>query len=130
MTAQSAQCSCGQLRVTCDGPPIRVSLCHCFECQKRTGSLFGVAARYKREDVQVEGRETVYRRSSDSGNWVEFHFCPVCGSSVWWGLEKNPDMAMVAVGAFSDPEFPVPARSFYENCRHRWVELPESLARD
>jgi hypothetical protein len=129
MSTQTAACSCGQLRAICEGAPMRVSLCHCLECQKRTGSLFGVAARFQRERVTIEGRSTTYRRNSDDGNWVDFRFCPDCGSTVWWGLEKQPGVIAVAVGAFADPDFPMPARSVYQNRRHRWLELPEKIER-
>jgi hypothetical protein len=129
MTDRTAACSCGQLRVICEGAPARVSLCHCLECQKRTGSLFGVAARFPRERVTIEGRSTTYRRKSDEGNWAGLHFCPDCGSTVWWELEKQPDVIAVAVGAFADPDFPIPARSVYDERRHRWLELPDRIER-
>ena len=38
MTMRVASCSCGQLRLTCEGEPVRISICHCLECQKRTGN--------------------------------------------------------------------------------------------
>ena len=41
MTTRTATCSCGQLRLACEGEPVRISICHCLECQKRTGSIFG-----------------------------------------------------------------------------------------
>ena len=129
MTTQTAACSCGQLRAICDGAPMRVSLCHCLECQKRTGSLFGVAARYPRERVTIEGRSTAYRRNSDSSKWIEFHFCPDCGSTVYWELERQPGVIVVSAGAFADPDFPMPARSVYENRRHPWLELPGGIER-
>jgi hypothetical protein len=36
-----APCSCGRLRVEVDGEPARISVCHCLECQRRTGTAFG-----------------------------------------------------------------------------------------
>jgi hypothetical protein len=129
MSTQTATCSCKQLRVNCEGEPLRVSLCHCLECQKRTGSLFGVAARFTREHVTIEGRATKYQRRGDDGHLIESHFCPDCGSTVWWELDVQPGVIAVAVGAFADPDFPMPARSFYQHRRHRWLELPESIER-
>jgi hypothetical protein len=129
MSTQTAACCCGQLRVICDGGPLRVSLCHCFECQKRTGSLFGVAARFAQERVTIEGRSTKYQRRGDDGHLVDFHFCPACGSTVWWVLDVQPGVIAVAVGAFADPDFAMPARSFYQHRRHRWLELPEGIER-
>ncbi|MGH6929236.1 MAG: GFA family protein, partial [Dongiaceae bacterium] len=75
--ARLASCSCGQLRLTCTGEPVRISLCYCLECQRRTGSVFGMQARFPRAQVAaVEGRATQYVRAGDSGEPITFHFCP------------------------------------------------------
>src|ERR1700722_7973744 len=41
MTTRRAACSCGQLHLTVDGEPSRVSMCNCLECQRRTGGVIG-----------------------------------------------------------------------------------------
>jgi hypothetical protein len=46
VTEREGSCSCGQLRVTVSGEPVRVSICHCFACQQRTGSSYGYQARF------------------------------------------------------------------------------------
>jgi len=122
MPTRHAACSCGQLRVACDGEPIRISMCHCLECQRRTGSVFGTHARFERQQVRAEGNATAYTRPGDSGNTVTFHFCPVCGSTVYWQLQGAPDIVAVAVGAFADPGFPPPGYYVYETRRHAWTE--------
>jgi hypothetical protein len=43
MTTRRAECSCGQLSVTCVGEPFRVGVCHCFGCKQKTGSALGSA---------------------------------------------------------------------------------------
>ena len=121
MTTQVASCSCGQLRLTCEGEPVRISLCHCLECQKRTGSVFATQARFPRERVTVEGRATQWTRAGDSGGSATFSFCPVCGSTVYWEPREMPDFVSVAVGAFADPSFPPPRVSVYEERRHPWA---------
>jgi hypothetical protein len=37
---RTATCACGQLQIVCTGEPMKVSACHCLECQRRTGSPF------------------------------------------------------------------------------------------
>jgi hypothetical protein len=123
MTVREATCACGQLRVRCDGAPQRVSACHCGACQRRTGSAFGVAAFYARAQVAPQGEASRYTRSSESGHDVTFHFCPRCGSSVYWEPARKPDSIAVAVGAFADPTFPAPSKAAYEQQRHGWVAL-------
>lgn len=111
------------MRVTCEGDPIRVSICHCLECQKRTGSVFATQARFPRERVTVEGKTTQWSRVGDSGGSATFHFCPVCGSTVCWAPDGPPasDFVVVAVGAFADPTFPPPYVSVYEERQHPWA---------
>jgi len=129
MTTHSASCSCGQLTLSVEGEPIRVSICHCLACQRRTGSVFGVQARFKTEQVSINGRATRFVRKGDEGNLATFHFCPDCGATVYWQMEAFPEAIAVAVGAFADPTFPGPRYSVYESRRHGWVELPHGLER-
>ena len=127
MSVRSATCSCGQLRVTCEGEPVRISMCHCLACQKRTGSIFGVQARFPRGCVKIEGLHNAFERIADSGNRVTTHFCPGCGSTIFWELQVAPDLIAVAIGAFADPSFPDPKHSVFENMRHRWALHPDAL---
>ena len=85
MATRTATCSCRKLRVTCAGDPIKISMCHCLECQRRTGSTYGIAAFFARKDVEANGDFRTYRRGSDSGFAVNLHFCPDCGSTVFLG---------------------------------------------
>jgi len=123
MTERVAACACGQLRVACEGEPQRVSLCHCLDCQRRTGSAFGVAAFFARTAVKTEGREKTTRRLADSGRGLTFHFCPDCGGTVFWEPDFRPDSLAVAVGAFADPSFPMPDKAVFEARAHPWVKI-------
>ena len=127
MTGRLASCSCGQLRLTCEGEPVRISICHCLECQKRTGSVFGAQARFARQGVSIEGRSSEWTRVGDSGGAATFHSCPVCSSTVYWAPSEAPDLLYVAVGAFADPSFPPPFVSVYEERSHPWVLVAGDL---
>lgn len=124
MTTRHASCTCGQLHVTTSGEPIRISICHCLACQRRTGSTFGAQARFPRGAVTIFGRSTPFTREGDSGGRATFHFCPECGSTVYYQIEQVPDAIAVPVGAFADPTFPAPKVSVYEARRHPWTGIP------
>jgi len=55
------------------------------------------------------------------------HFCPTCGTNLFWELDRRPDSIGVAVGGFIDPSFPAPTRSVWEESRHRWVSFGYEL---
>ncbi len=125
---REAACQCGQLVIRCSGEPAGVSLCHCFDCQRRTGSAFGIGAFFAREQVTVsKGSSNRFRRGSDSGSEITAHFCGACGSTVWWEPERFPSMVGVAVGAFADPDFPTPVQATWDKRRHRWLQLPDEV---
>ena len=123
MTTRTASCACGQLRVTTTGEPVRVGVCHCLACQKRSGSAFAAQARFTPAQVRFEGESKTWTRIGDEGNRADFRFCPICGSTVWYTIDAEPELIAVALGAFADPNFPAPSRASYGNRRHHWVTL-------
>jgi hypothetical protein len=127
MDTRTARCSCGQLSVTCSGEPIRTSICHCWECQRRTGSAFGAQARWTTENVVAEGRATEWVRIGDDGGRITFRFCPVCGSTVYYDIDTMPGMIAVPIGGFADTNLPKPVYSVYGTRKHPWVKLPEDI---
>src|SRR5437867_761037 len=131
MATRGAACSCGQLRLTAEGDPIRIPMCHCLACQRRTGSAFAIQARFTSDRVHVVGRFSDYVRVSDEGHEERtFHFCPECGATVFYTTSDAPDVIAVPVGAFADPSFPPPTVSVYESRRHPWVALPAAIETD
>ena len=124
MTARTASCRCGQLRAAATGEPVRVSVCHCLNCKKRSGSAFAVQARWPAAQVLVEGRSSSFVQTADSGNRATFHFCPDCGSDVYYEINGKFDgQVAIPLGAFDDPWFARPAFSVWEERKHDWVEI-------
>ena len=120
-----ARCHCGSLSLKCSGEPTKVSMCHCEDCQRRTGSAFSIAAFFERGSVErVSGGATTFTRGSASGHPVAFHFCPNCGTSILWESDRAPETCGIAAGCFADLDFPAPGSSVYEEAMHSWLALP------
>jgi hypothetical protein len=131
MITRTAECSCGGLKALCSGEPIRVSVCHCLACQRRTGSAFGYQLTFDRKQVEIDGAFFIFTRSSDEGYWARFNFCPTCGSTIFYEIERRPGMITIAGGAFADPALPPPQFSIYEDRRHHWCAIEaDGLVRD
>lgn len=123
MSERTATCRCGQLSATCTGEPQRVSVCHCLNCQKRSGSSFAAQARWPDDAVRWSGDFRTWATTGDSGASATFRFCPTCGSTVGYQAEALPGLTAIAVGAFADPSFPPPVYSVYEERKHGWVSI-------
>lgn len=101
--------------------PIRVSICHCFDCQRRTGSVFGAQARFRKDAVQVSGSSTQYVRVGDEGGKATFNLRPRCGAIVHFQVQGHEETVAIPVGAFAEPGFPAPTVSVWEEDKHPWV---------
>jgi hypothetical protein len=127
MSTRLASCSCGRLSADVDGDPVRVSVCHCLACQRRTGSVFGAQARFDRSKVTINGTGTDFVRIGDEGGKVTFTFCPDCGSTVYYVMDGLDGFIAIPVGAFADPGFPSPSFSVYDERMHGWVAMPDGV---
>ncbi|MCW3849257.1 GFA family protein [Sphingomonas sp. LB-2] len=124
MTTRKAECRCGAATAVCEGEPVRVSVCHCLHCQRRSGSAFAVQARWPEAQVTIAGETREWTRVNDSGSSATFRFCAACGSDIAYVLDSQPGLIAVPVGAFADPGFtPWPEYSVYEGRKHGWVEI-------
>jgi hypothetical protein len=118
---RTGQCHCGSLRVITSGEPERIYLCHCKACQRRTGTAFHFGATYLKERVRLDGERKIYERDADSGYRIRFHFCPNCGTTLYWEGDRNLAVCGVAVGAFDTAAFAPPSDSIWEESMHPWL---------
>ena len=128
MTTRTALCACGRVQVKVDAEPLAVVICHCDFCQKRTGSVFQVCAYFSPDQpIEFSGETKVYNGveidgvATALGDAISYHFCPTCGSTVYWVIEGERAAVAIAVGNFVDPGFQTPVMELYVNMRHGWV---------
>jgi hypothetical protein len=76
-----------------------VSVCHCLDCQRRSGSAFSAQARWRAEQVTVVGETKTWERIADSGHRATYSFCPHCGSTVAYVIEGWPGVVAIPLGA-------------------------------
>ncbi|GID98233.1 GFA family protein [Amorphoplanes digitatis] len=136
MSVREASCNCGQLSFVYDGPdPQRISLCQCYECQRRTGTVLSEQTRLPSEHVTIAGQSKTWTFPTDNGKPVTFrscdsegatyHFCPECGSTVYWELTIAPGFIGAGVGSFTDPTFPPPKISGFEAYGPAWLNISD-----
>ena len=122
-TVRIAACRCGALTAACTGEPVRVSVCHCLDCQRRSGSAFAAQARFPAADVTILGDSRTWEDKREDGRWFRSRFCPTCGSTICYAIAAMPGLLAIPTGAFADPAFPPPDYSVYEGRKHAWVAV-------
>lgn len=129
MEDRTATCGCGAMTVTAKGDPLDIYACSCLNCQRESGGSFTYGAIFPEESVVIRGEQKVWRRSVDSGRWLESLFCPTCGVTVCYRMEAWPEVIGVSAGCFADPEFAKPGKLYWASRLHHWLDFPEGIER-
>ena len=122
----TAQCQCGALTCVCSAEPDFVVACNCRACKRRTGATYGVGAYFPKNKIEIGGDSLSWERRADSGRLIRTHFCPQCGTTVFWYLEARPEHVGVAAGCLT----PVPRRPdrvLWASEKMDWVEFPADV---
>jgi hypothetical protein len=123
-------CQCGRVRYRIVGEPKAVTACHCTECQRQSGSAFGMSAIVEREQLTLEaGDLRSFSRVGDSGLSVESFFCGECGTRIYHRLERMPGTLNVKAGTLDDTRSLSPAVHVWLASKQAWVLLPEGVPR-
>jgi hypothetical protein len=86
------QCHCGRVTYQADIDPEGVSICHCTDCQRLTGSPYRVTAICSADQIRMTGHAAkIYARTGDNGRTHFQHFCGECGSPLFTSGEGGPD---------------------------------------
>ena len=129
---------CGSVRFRATAEPLRITICHCTWCQRRTGTAFGTEVVFNEGDVAFEvgegGEIARYRHRSDqSGRWLDVEFCPTCGTNLGFTLEMAPGLRTLPAGAFDDPgrlsAERVKTRHVFLRSRRDWPNLSPLVER-
>lgn len=129
MNTQQGQCQCGQVRYAVDGDPFFLAVCHCTECQRQSGSAFGMSLFYPESAFKLlRGTLKKYTRSADSGNQLDCFFCPECGTRIYHGSGDGSPVIKIKPGTLDDTSWLKPVAHAWTKSKQAWVTIPEGTS--
>lgn len=122
-------CLCGLVRYSTDSEPTFVSVCHCSDCQKFSGSAFATVIGIPAAALKVAGRLKTFTKPGDSGKPIHRRFCPECGSGVMDEADALPSIVMLYAGTLDDRSWVKPLSEIYCASAQPWVKLGGQMKR-
>ena len=118
------QCHCGAVKYEMTTDTFHRGLCHCTDCRRHSGAPMVAWGLIKREDLKVEGETREYA-SSEHGRR---HFCPNCGTSLFYTSDVYfPGQIDVQTATLDDPDAIPPDTQVQVAERLGWVTKLDSI---
>jgi hypothetical protein len=129
MATLTGGCACGAIRYEFSGDAMFMAQCHCRDCQRASGGPFGAAIGVPQAALKVTGQVKYHEVVADSGKKLRRGFCGTCGSPLLGRPERNPDMAVIAVGSLDDPSIFKPGMDIFTSSAQPWDQLSPATAK-
>ena len=122
MAAWTGRCLCGQIgyRIATDDPPLGVTVCHCRQCARWTGS-HGAFVPVRLSDLTVTGDPRWFQSSPE----VRRGSCPSCGSALFWQAEPG-NRIYVTAGSLDPPVGLAVVEHLHTLSKSDWYALTDS----
>ncbi len=122
-------CACGAVRYSLAIAPYSVNCCHCTDCQRQSGSAFGLNAVIETEHVRASGPELLTDQApSGSGAGQTICRCPQCRTVVWSHYAvMGPRVTFVRVGTLDQPALCPPTVHIFTRSKLYWLPLDPAV---
>ena len=121
-------CQCGKIRYEITGTPKALVVCHCTDCQRQSGSAFGMTLPVNEADFRLtQGEVKTFASQSDAGRGKLGAFCPECGTRIYHKPEWRKGTVSVKPGTLDDTSWLKPEIHLWTSSRQRWVRVPEDV---
>jgi hypothetical protein len=116
------------VRYRLEGDPLGLAVCHCSECQRQSGSAFGMSLSVPRDRFQLLcGELKTFTTRCDSGRTKTCAFCPDCGTRIHHQGEDS--VLSLKPGTLDDTSWLEPDSHFWTKRQQSWLTLPAGVAR-
>lgn len=121
-------CQCGDIRYEVMGTSKQLVVCHCTDCQRQSGSAFGMTLVVKKEDFRLtQGELKTFMSKSTAGRAKLGAFCPECGTRIYHKLEWRKGRVSVKPGTLDDTSILKPDIHIWTGRKQPWITIPDDV---
>ena len=121
-------CPCKAVRFSIKAVPLIVYACHCTDCQRRSGSAFGLSMLVKTEGFMVTcGTPKFWRQIGAGASESTHRFCGICGGGITWEKRSRPDITAVHAGTLDDTSWMRPIAHVHLRHAQAWQRIPNNI---
>jgi hypothetical protein len=120
-------CPCEAVRFAVGALPLLIFACHCRECQRWSGSAFGLSMPVKRDGFSLtRGEPKPWHHAGASGFESTHWFCANCGGRVFGQRSNRPDIVTLRAGTLDDTWWVRPIAHINLESAQAWERIPNN----
>ena len=124
----SGRCLCEAVHFRVTQEPLTIYACHCTDCQKRSGSAFGLSMWIHRSAIEVtKGEPAIHKSTGADGKLRLAKICGQCGTRMWSEPPARPDFAVMRPGTLDDTSWVQPVAHIWTRSAQPWFVFPEGV---
>ncbi len=109
-------CHCGALTYEAEVDVENVTVCHCTDCQKMSGTAFRTVGRAAEENFKLlSGTPKIYEKVAESGAGRAMAFCGNCGTQIYGKVYG------IRLGTASQRDSLIPKRQIWGRSSMPWL---------
>ena len=121
----SGGCLCSEVRYVLNAEPLTLYACHCTDCQRSSGSAFGLSLVVNRGSLQgQQGKSVQYSVKRPDGRTSRGQLCTACMTRLWSEPLKHPDVVIVRPGTLDDTSWLRPVAHIWTRSAQPWFKFP------
>jgi hypothetical protein len=122
-------CPCEALRFAVSAMPFLIFACHCTQCQRQSGSAFGLSMPVRRDSFALtRGTPRPWRHTGASGFESTYWFCADCGGRIFGERADRPNIVTVRAGTLDDTSWVRPIAHINLASAQAWERIPNNAA--
>jgi hypothetical protein len=125
----SGGCPCEAVRFAVTALPLLVFACHCTECQRWSGSAFGLSMPVRLDSFALtHGTPKRWRHTGASGFESSYWFCAACGGRILGERADRPEIVTIRAGTLDDTSWLRPIAHINLENAQAWQRIPNNAA--
>lgn len=127
MSVFFGKCLCGNVTYKCHAEPTVIFNCHCEDCRRATGSVFGTNFFVPEDELEIFGEVSSYSHTADSGSAMTKRFCPNCGSLLFGNNSAKSNVVSIRAGTVDQLDLIKPVVNVFMDSKVSSTSIDKNL---
>ena len=113
MAEFTGKCLCGRVSYKSHAKPTLILNCHCEDCRRSTGAVYGTNVMVAEDQVEIHGEVSTFNHKAKSGNIMTKRFCPHCGTLMFGNSSGRTNVVSIRAGTVDQTDIIKPVMNVF-----------------